>query len=509
MKPSQRVFINTMAQYGRTIINMVLSLYTVRLVLASLGQSDYGLYSLVAGVVAMLAFITNSLVGTTQRFVSFYLGKGDDNKTKKVFNNCLVVHLLLGAIVVLCLIVLAPVFFDGFLNIPEGRESAAVEVYYLVAFMLFFTFVTSPYKALLTSHENIIYLSIVEIADALLKVILVLIMSVSDLDKLVFYAYIMFGIQCFNFLALSIYCYIKYSECSYPDVRKIDKSFLLELFTFAGWRIYGTLCISIRQQGIAIFLNKIYGTIMNAAWGIGSQLSGYTQLLSSSVVNAITPQIIKAEGGGDRKRTIFLSNILSKITFFLMSLIGIPFLFEVDAILGLWLGTPPEDAAFFSKLFIISLLIDSMTIGLTHMNNAIGKIGFYTFVMTTPKMLVFVFLFVCLKTDVYTLQGLFFIYIAIEAFCAFIRIPLIGRQAGFRTQDFMEDVILREVFPICFSVATCWVCVNIGDFSLRFVLTIMLSSIVYIIAFYFFGFSKRERGMFNDLFASLVSKVRR
>ena len=124
-------------------------------------------------------------------------------------------------------------------------------------------------------------------------------------------------------------------------------------------------------------------------------------------------------------------------------------------------------------------------------------------------MLVFVFLFVCLKTDVYTLQGLFFIYIAIEAFCAFIRIPLIGRQAGFRTQDFMEDVILREVFPICFSVATCWVCVNIGDFSLRFVLTIMLSSIVYIIAFYFFGFSKRERGMFNDLFASLVSKVRR
>ena len=73
MRAAKRVIVNSASHYFRTIFNLVLSLYTVRIVLSTLGQNDYGTYTLIAGVVSMLSFITNSLVSTTQRFVSFYL----------------------------------------------------------------------------------------------------------------------------------------------------------------------------------------------------------------------------------------------------------------------------------------------------------------------------------------------------------------------------------------------------------------------------------------------------
>ena len=125
MRTSQRVLINTIAQYTRTIINMVLSLFTVRLVLGALGQSDYGIYSLIAGIVAMLGFITNSLVATTQRFVSFYQGKENIEETKEVFNNSLVIHIVLGVFIAFCLEIISPLLFNGFLNIPAERIEAA------------------------------------------------------------------------------------------------------------------------------------------------------------------------------------------------------------------------------------------------------------------------------------------------------------------------------------------------------------------------------------------------
>ena len=393
MKASQRVLVNTIAQYTRTIINMLLSLYTVRVVLASLGQSDYGIYTLIAGVVAMLGFITNSLVSTTQRFVSYYQGKGDRIQLKVVFNSSLIIHLLLGALVVILLELITPFLFNGFLNIPGERTYAATVIYQIVVVILFSTFITSPFRALLVAHENIIYISIVDVLDGILKVVLVIIMANSDADKLIFYGFIMLGVQLFNFFALSVYSYYKYEECVFPNFRRINKDYLKELMSFAGWRIYGTGCTVGRDQGISIVLNRAFGTVMNAGWGIGAQIAGYTNFLSSAIVNAMSPQIVKAEGSGNRQHSIWLSNVLTKLVFFLMSVIGIPMIFEIDDILKVWLGNPPDNASLFSIMYIVALLVDSMTIGLTHINNAIGNIGKYILSLNTPKLFTFVFVF--------------------------------------------------------------------------------------------------------------------
>ena len=195
MNSSQRVIVNTVAQYVRTVVNILLSLYTVRIILDTLGVVDYGIYSLVAGVTAMLAFMTNALVTTTQRYMSYYQGKGDVRKMKEVFSNSEFLHLFIGAILVLVLLFLTPVLFKGFLNVPQERIDASKLLYVIIVVILFVTFCTAPFRALLISHENILYISIVDIADGVLKLALVLLLPIINFDHLIVYGLILLFVQ--------------------------------------------------------------------------------------------------------------------------------------------------------------------------------------------------------------------------------------------------------------------------------------------------------------------------
>lgn len=508
MRDSQRVFINTIAQYTRTVINALLSLYTVRIVLSALGESDYGIYTLIAGVVAMLGFITNSLISSTQRFISFYQGKGNMIKLREVFNNSLVIHILLGIVIALMLECSASFLFNGFLNIPANRTESALIVYQVVVAMLLVTFIAAPYTALLISHENIVYISIIEVIDGILKVILVIYMAHNGTDKLVFYSFVMLGIQVFRFLAIFFYANIKYDECCFPKFHGLSKDYVKDIMLFAGWRVYGTACTVGRTQGVTIVINRAFGTIANAGWGIGTQISAYTDLLSSAIVNAMAPQIVKAEGRGDRCHSIWLSYVLSKLVFFLMSVIGIPLIFEVSSILALWLVNPPSSAPLFSVMFILALLFDSMTIGLTHINNAIGNIGRYIFILNTPKLLTLFIAWIFVKMG-FPMDSVCVIYVSIEGICAFVRIPLIKQQAGISVRVFLKDVVLKELIPVMFCIIVCLICTQLFTFEYRFVMTFSLSAIIYSLCMYFWGLSDRERKVVLELLNTISQKMRK
>ncbi len=506
MKSSQRVFVNTIAQYVRTVIVMLLTLYIVRVVLATLGQSDYGIYTVVAGCVAMLGFLTNSLIRTTQRFVSFYQGKKDVAMLKDVFNNCLVVHLLIGFFVVILLEALSPFFFNGFLNIPLDRLEAASVVYHFVIALLFVTITTSPFRALLISHENIIYISFIDVLDIVLKVVLVLFMRHITFDKLIFYGVIMLGVQLFNFLALSLYCYKKYEECILPQLGRLRFEFVKEMGMFAGWQVYGTACTIGRDQGLSIVLNKAFDTIVNAGLGIGVQISGAASTLATAITNAMSPQIVKAEGAGERGRTIWLSNVLSKMVFFLVSILGIPLIFELPDILDVWLGDYPESAVLFGRMYIIALMADSLTIGLTHINNAIGNIGKYILIMNTPKLLSILFVVVMLKLNS-PLLYVCYLYVGIELICTFVRVPLIKEQAGLSVSDFLSTVILMEIIPIASCAMFCSLMILFFDFRYRFIVTFVISAFIYSVFMYLFGFTKREKNIINTLLKEVKCKI--
>ena len=454
----------------------------------------------------MLGFVTSSLVETTQRFVSYYQGVGQTLALKKVFNNSLVIHFILGVFISLILLACTSFLFEGFLNIPEDRIGISKIVYFLVVIILFTTFVTSPFRALLISHENIVYISIVDVLDGIFKVIAVVVMANSSYDKLLFYGFIMLSIQLLNFLALSIYCYLKYEECVKPSIRSLEKNYVKELFSFAGWKIFGTLSVVGRQQGMSIVFNKFIGTTVNAGLGIGNQLSGYTNFLSSAIVNAMAPQIVKAEGGGGRDRAIWLSNILTKLNFFLMSILGIPMIFEAQNILKLWLGDIPEYSVIFCITFIIGLLFDSLTIGLTHINNAVGKINKYMLCMGIPKLLTVVLVYITILME-YPLIYSCIIYIVIEALTSFNRIILIHEQINLNVFEYIKNVIIRSLFPALMCVASCYMCSVFINWTYSFIVTFLFSSITYSLCMYFCGLSTSERNIVNRLIAEIKDKI--
>jgi O-antigen/teichoic acid export membrane protein len=507
MNNSQRVFANTIAQYLRTIINMVLSLYTVRLVLMALGQSDFGIYYLVAGVVSMLSFVTLSLVTTTQRFISFYQGKGQVEEMRKVFNNSLIIHIVLGISVAIVLESLSFFLFNGFFNIPPERIASAYFVFQTVLLMLFLSFITAPFRALLISHEDIVYISTVDVLDGIIKVVLAILLLNAPADKLQLYGVMMASVQLFNFMAFSVFSFWHYEECGFPRIHLLSRRYILELLSFAGWSTYGTGCVIVRQQGIAIVLNRLMGTVVNAAYGIAFQIASYTNFLSAALSQAMSPQIVKSEGAGDRERALRLTSITCKFMFFLLSAIGIPYLFEVQGILEWWLDEVPEYAALFCMMAMFSSMADVLTYGFVHINQAIGRIRFYSIVVNTPKILTLVAVYLCLQCGG-SLQMVVVVYVLIELFSAVLRLPIISHNAGLDIISFLRKVIAMEVVPALLCTLTCYLITHYVQIPYRFIITFAVSIPVYTVAIYFLGLTSYEhtviRGICCQMFARMA-----
>lgn len=506
MIASNRIIVNTLAQYIRTIINMVLSLYSSRIVLQILGVDDYGVYSLVAGVVSMLSFLTNSLVGSTQRFLSVSQGKGSVDRLKEVFSNSLILHILLGFLVAVVLGALTPYMFDGFLNIPTERVDVAEQLYILVILMVYASFVASPYRALLVSHENIVYTSIVDVFDGILKVVLVLLLPYSSIDKLLAYGFIMLGIQLFNLLAFMIYSHAKYEECIFPKIRLFSFSYIKELSSFTGWILYSSICITLRTQGLAIVLNKIYGAAINAAYGIGSQISGMVSFISSSFNNAIAPQLMSAEGGGDRKKMLALAEIQSKTSFLLLAMIGIPTMFEMQRLLELWLVDVPNHTMLFGCVFLAMQIVDMLSTGLGSANRAIGNIGIYTIITYTPKLILLPISFLILKNEG-TLISVGLIMFAVEALCMFLRIFMFRNESWFNAWNYCKSVIFRSLPPVVISVIICLLVQFLVDSNWRFLYTYLFSIPLFLIVSYAVALNKSEKGIVKSIFKRIVRKI--
>ncbi len=505
MQASNRIIVNTLAQYVRTIINMLLSLYSARLVLDILGVDDYGIYALVAGVVSMLSFFTNSLVSSTQRFLSITQGRKDLGELKKVFSNSLLLHIILGFVVLIVLECLTPFLFNGFLNIPSGREDAAAIVYQQVILMVYISFVAAPYRALLVSRENIVYTSAIDVMDGVLKVILVLLLPSVSLDKLEAYGWIMFGITSFNLLAFAIYSHMKYEECIKPCIGLFSKTYIKGLAKYTGWVTYSTLSISLRNQGLAIVLNKALGTAINAAYGIGAQISGMVSFISTSFNNSIAPQLMSSEGGGERERMWRLAKAGSKIPFLLLAMIGIPTMFEMQTLLELWLIEVPENTMLFGCTFLAMQILDQLTTGLGMANRAIGNIGRYTLFTYTPKLFILPLGWYILYTGG-SLLTVCIVFLIIETICMLLRIPLLRKEQGFSVWDFIRDVFLRSCPPIIVSLIACIGVNLLTDTSYRIIITYLVSIPIFILITYFGALNATEKAKVNSIIKPFKTK---
>lgn len=496
MNPTKRIIVNTLAQYVKAVLTICLSLYSTRLILDALDVDDYGIYTVVGGAVSMLGFIVNAMVVTTQRYISFYFGRGDFGYVKKLFSNSLLLHLLIGASIAI-LLLLAENWLMGVLRIAPDRVETARMVYVITALMLLITIVMAPFKALFIAREHIVYIAIVEIADAFIKLALAMWLSTINSDKLLFYALMMAGIQLLNLLAYAGYSRWKFAECRFTIHRSdIDRKTMASIFDFAGWSTYGMGSIAARNQGIAIILNHFFGTAINAAYGLAFQIYSSMAFVSSSILNAMNPQIMKAEGAGEHSKMLKLASKESKYSVALMSIVSIPVMMELPAILEVWIKREvPPFTALFSSFILVSFLVDQLTIGLHAVNQAQGAIRTYSLLMFTPKLLnlPIAYLLLCMGSSV---EGIMWSYLIIEAMVAIMRLPYLKRTAGLSIKSYVRYTICPLVPLFAASIVVSWLCVSFLHMPWRFLLTLVLSTTIASFVAWRFTLSASERVFF-------------
>lgn len=483
------------------MLNIFLSLFSTRYIVEALGSSDYGLYVVVGGVVALLGFITNALVITTQRFISFYYGKSDLQQVRKVFANSFLIHLMVSLVMVLILLSLKD-FIVCRLNIPDGRFQVASEIYLITILMLVITIMIAPFKALFIARENIVYISLVEICDGFLKLGIALWILFTDGDRLLLFAILMMMIQVFNLSALAFYALRKYEECHVLiSPREIDFSCVRELAGFAGWSTYGMGSVVMRSQGIQLMLNNVYGTVINAAYGIALQIYGSIMFVSSSVLNAMNPQIVKAESEGNRNKMLHLAEMESKYSTMLLMLLIVPFIFEAPAILDLWLKDVPENADLFCRFILCGFIIDQSTYGLNTANQALGKIRKYTLLIYTPKLLVLIPVFFFLQAGLSPF-AVMCLYLFSEALASALRLPYIKHTCGLSIRHYLKTVILPLIPLLVIQCAIGYAIISLVEMDFRFLFTYAVSVIVSSIALWTFTLSNSERTFISNLILS-------
>lgn len=487
---------------------MGISLYATRIVLNTLGATDYGIFNLISGVITMLSFLNTSMAISTQRFLSFYQGRDNPQMQKKVFANSLMLHFLIGIIIVAGLEIAAFFIFDGFLNIPKDRIDASKTVYQFMAATVFFTIIAVPFIGSLTAHENMIWIAVVTTVETILKLGIAFFLTTISTDKLIVFGILTALISVISFFLYCLYCLRKYEECTFKGIYVIDKKLIKELASFAGWNSFGALCGISRNEGLAIVLNLFKGVVVNTAYGIANQVSSQMVFFSVTMLRVLNPQIMKSEGAGDRNRMLRLSMMASKFGFFLLAIFAIPCIFEMNNILLLWLKKVPENAVVFCDLILIGALANQLTIGLQSAIQATGKIKGYQFVVGSVILLNVPFAYILLKMGLPT-YSIFICFIFIELIACCLRLFFLKRLAGLSIREYISRVFLKEIIPLMFSIVCCFLMVTYVDLSFRVILTCIFSGFIFIISIYFFGMEVDEKVILNTLINKIIGLVKK
>jgi O-antigen/teichoic acid export membrane protein len=504
MSTSSRVIKNTGYLYVKMGITMFISLYTTRLILNSLGASDFGIFNIVGGAIAMLGFLNVAMASATQRFMSYAEGAGNKGNEKKIFNVSIILHFTLSIIVGIALLITGFFFFNGILNIPKGRISAAEVVYGSLIISTMFTIMTVPYDATMNAHENMKYYAFVGILESILKLAVAFVTVYTLSDKLVVYGTLMAFIPLITLSIMRIYCHRHYEECVISPRKYWDKSMVKEITSFAGWNFLNSAASIVTQYGLGIVLNSFFGTILNAAMGVANQLSGMLMAFSNSMTKALNPVIVKSAGSGEDEKMINASLIGCKYSYFLIAVFCIPFIFEMPYILKLWLKNIPNWAILFCQLQLIRSLMEGLTGYIQTLVTAKGDIKGISIsksiLSILPLLLTFIsFLKGCSPYWLYiwwivcwgVLNDIISLYYA-KVLCKL------------RIKDYMKIAF----YPIIIiSFAMTFVCISIITFVheslLRLILTFSISTAAFIFTTYA-TMSKQEK----RIIMPLISKIK-
>ena len=503
---ANRVIKNTGYLYAKMAITMFVSLYTTRLILNALGASDFGIYNIVGGAIAMLGFLNASMAGATQRFMSYAEGEGDKEKQKYIFNISVVLHAGIAVFVAVVLLVAGYFFFNGILNIPTERIGAAKVVYLSLIISTLLTVMNVPYDAVMNAHENMRYYALVGILESFLKLAVAFACVYASGDKLIVYGILMASIPLLTLNVMKVYCHKHYDECVIKPRKYWNRGLMKEMTSFAGWSFVGSMGSIVGNYGVGIVLNNFFGAILNAALGIANQLNGMLLFFSNSMLKALNPVIVKKLGEGEQKSMLRFSYSGCRFSFILFAVFCIPCFVEAPFVLKVWLKDYPDWAVLFVRYQIARTLLEQLFVVLGTTLNATGKIKEINiatlFVMLMPLLLLTV-IFYCGASPAWYYPV---IIIDMVFFGSIIRLCLCRKYCGLSVSEFIKTVLIPCVLMATITICVGWLIqttmqMGIVRFSLNtFVMTILTC------VFSLMMLSKNEKDIIKNLATKLIKK---
>lgn len=357
---------------------MTLNLYMVRAILIALGQEDYGIYTLVAGIVNLLSFLNSTMSGATSRFLTYDLGQGDIKQVNKTFRVAITLHIGIAIALFLLAETIGLWIINYKLAIPENRLLATNIVYQTSIGCMVARILQVPFNASILSNEKMNVYAWIEICYTLLLVFGINILKFYNGDRLISYGSLLFFSTIISCTAYIMYAKHNFAECN--NISPLyEKQLLKPMLTFSGWDLYGNMCASARVQGLSILLNKFFGPLLNAAAGVAGQIQAAVLAFTTAVTSAFRPQIIKCYSIGDFVKLRKLLGLSINLGIFLFTIIAIPIYFELPYILKLWLGTPPIHTDTLARLMLIACfwgVINSILIIPIHSTGRIKTLSF-------------------------------------------------------------------------------------------------------------------------------------
>ena len=439
---TKRIAKNTLMLYGRMLFSMVVSLYTSRVVLNTLGVVDYGIYGVVGGFVSMFSLISSSLSSAVSRFLTFELGRGNQERLNKVFSTSLLIHIALAIVVLVLAETVGIWFVNNKMTIPSDRLYAANWVFQASIFAFLFGLFSVPYNASIISHEKMSAFAYIGILDTTMKLLIVLFIAYFHwhYDKLIVYAMLLVAVSIAQQCVYMAYCRKNFQECKLNVNFNID--FWKDISSFAGWNFIGCTAGMLKDQGVNVLLNLMFGPVLNAARGIASTVNGAVITFVNNFMTALNPQITKSYALEDYEYCYAIVRKGACFSYYILLILGIPLILEADFILSLWLGQYPEHTLSFVRLVIILSMIEVLSNTQITLMLATGKIKCYQLVVGGIVLLNFPISCVCFKVGMPP-ECSYLIAATLSVICLFVRLLFLNKLPGFSVGLFIKEVILR------------------------------------------------------------------
>ena len=445
MNENKKIAFNSVILFVRLCIVSVISLISARFVLQALGASDYGLYNVVGGIVALLNVVNTAMVTTSYRYIAFELGKGEKGNPNKVFNSSLAIHVVFGLLILLVGLPVGEWYVSNFLNVPAESISDAHFVLRVSVFTTMVSTMLVPYQGLLVAFEKFYVSAVIDILTQFLKLAAIFALVYYVGNRLRMYSLIMMGYVLVSSALFLIYSYRHHrATCSLRV--NTDIKLYKEMFSFTGWILFGA-CSSVgKTQGSAMIINYFFGTVVNAAFAVANQVENFILMFSRMLNQSAVPQITKNFSGGNKDRSVKLASYISKYTYILMTLIAFPVVMEMDFILTIWLKEVPEGSTEFCQLMILGGLIGCMGEGIPALTQASGKIKYFQLIMSSISLMGLPIAFVLYKYTTVPPYTILVVYLGISLLCAGIRLILLKRILNINIRYFITTSYSRMLY---------------------------------------------------------------